>query len=67
VIHWCGEETAALVGILGGVRIAWGWLKTRLLAWRRPKPVLEKAPRPEKKPLTEMERVAAMMRGDPPQ
>lgn len=34
MIHWCADETAALLSMLGGLRVAWVWAKSRLTRWR---------------------------------
>lgn len=37
MFHWCADETAALVGGLSSLGIAWAWLKNKLASWRRNK------------------------------
>lgn len=34
-MHWCADETAALVGSLGALRLAWAWLKNKYNLWRK--------------------------------
>jgi hypothetical protein len=33
-MHWCGDETAAVLGLIGTIKLCWSWLKSKASGWR---------------------------------
>jgi hypothetical protein len=66
-MHFCQDEAAALLGVLGSIRLAWAWLKNKyraIRASRNTRRTLHIMSVQRKRQPTDMERVAAMMKGE---